>query len=714
MNSTGEESATSDSESKSTEHSSDRNQEFNIGEEESQDESSKLDSSSECSSTEGKRVKKLRKDAILRSGRASRRLITQKGDWRFQGHYNDKYREVFNADVNDIKLGVRQGCQSQLVDSQIGVRHWSVNEKDSYFNAVARFGRDNLPKISQVIAISIPEIHQYQQLLENGLKELSVNNRHDFLPGPHEIPAATDVSNDCCEQLEIVASSLALHQINAEAREEMEEYGKWWLIDRDVARLCDEAISETNEVHEPEPPEEHVSRESSTPASSQDMLQKVPSAKLLNATKMLDLSEQLFMNYEDKDRNWQTYTEDNGGVAMFRSAFDELHTLIVSITRRIMHTAHFQAMSRLRATYKPKWKQKRVKVTHTDVESAVDLLGLRVDSHEYWASLPRRFGFTCLYQKDCRSASKRYEVRYERAELYLREPIEKSRSVKGVEAELMGGQDVARNLVTLKNHYQERSEVDDSSESRAWRMTSILSRTHSDNSGSDFEPESSSSPDTEESDSEGSFSSSDSSHQSEATRRLPSTNEDGVDDYLDALDCEASKDEERKMWRLLEIKPPNHLDLQPNNIPNSAPRKQLHGGPQRNWRDFTRYRPEWENRPPIFNIRDVQPVRKRKRRTSESTSRSRSRSMIGLKRVRTRSASRTKSAARDSRLENDEMDETDDVEGEPATGSEVSMRRQSLPRRASQAALQSSKQSLSERMEMDDLSGEEYDPRSDT
>lgn len=84
------------------------------------------------------------------------------------------------------------------------------------------------------------------------------------------------------------------------------------------------------------------------------ILQAIPEASLLHAENMLALSKNLFMNRSPDIPSpwphWSTYaSEQVPEPSILRTAFNDLHTLAVSVTKRLMQTAVMQATSRLRS-----------------------------------------------------------------------------------------------------------------------------------------------------------------------------------------------------------------------------------------------------------------------------------------------------------------------------------------------------------------------------
>lgn len=122
---------------------------------------------------------------------------------------------------------------------------------------------------------------------------------------------------------------------------------------------------------------------------------EVPEAYLLKAETMLNLSKTIFMNRSPNIPSpWPHYSEYSSELAaepsMYRTAFKDFHTLIVSITRRLVQTAIIQATSRLRS--RPTTTRKTQEVKKRDVITAIDVLGLQRNAIDRWKGVARRCG----------------------------------------------------------------------------------------------------------------------------------------------------------------------------------------------------------------------------------------------------------------------------------------------------------------------------------
>lgn len=101
-----------------------------------------------------------------------------------------------------------------------------------------------------------------------------------------------------------------------------------------------------------------------------------------------------------------------------RTALSDMHTLVVSLTKRIIQTTLFMAMSRLRSMDDTVFKARPL-VRPNDVKAATDCLGLPRRS-EYWAKVPRRLGLK-VYRKteQIRAKSDKNVMSYDEVEEHL-------------------------------------------------------------------------------------------------------------------------------------------------------------------------------------------------------------------------------------------------------------------------------------------------------
>ncbi|KAG9195261.1 hypothetical protein G6011_00381 [Alternaria panax] len=412
-----------------------------------------------------------------------------------EGKYNDAYRELFNEDVHRAAARFETDAQGfQFHNRQIGASIWSAEEQAVFFGALERLGRDDIHGIAGAIGTkSIPETHELLLLLHD-----AAARQGDAKVTLRDVPAAIDVGDECNEQLDVAAEALAWFQEVFEASQERDKFGDYWLITSAIADSIESAFdtrrlrattSPLASEPEPEPPrrggrviigacisckrfkqkcdratpcancirrntgdciypEQSIESETgdlpheklSKPRPKPDILRDIPEAGLLQPQVMLTLSKTIFMNRSPTIPSpwphWSEYTSEFAREpSIYRSAFSDLHTLVVSVTKRLVQTAIIQATSRLRA------QRVRVKrgiplIKRRDVLTAIDIVGMPRNSQERWQGVARRCALRVYEGKwsRYRRNKTRREVPWDEVEQVMA-PVEPSAELPITEAE---------------------------------------------------------------------------------------------------------------------------------------------------------------------------------------------------------------------------------------------------------------------------------------
>lgn len=436
----------------------------------------------------------------LRRGRDRRRV-----------GYNDKYRELLNetiADANNLRYHDLSGAG--LGNSQLGLSTWTEEEKESFFQALARYGEHDLARLSAAAEKSEPEVENYLKLLRLGMKELSMINPPKAMLKSSQIPAALELSESCNRFLDQAADAIISMQELQDVEAEKEKYGDYWLLDKTTAEEIEKEIADSLKTLPANSENDRDSSEQGRP-----FLETIPSASLLNLRAFLDLSESFFMNSSDPDNNWHTYRTPP---AIFQTAFADFHILATIVTRRLIHASVYQAMTRSRALDNKKQFVDHL-VRREDVLAARDLIGMKRSSlQEYWALLPRRLGLQCwttmVEMPDINRKRRRKWISQTEAESYLLQQAGLKKNPPNVENRTDAGSDPGSG---------EREESSDSgSESDADTSDAKLARQKS--SDDDLNVQ------------------------------------DSETEYLDKIDREASVHEELRMWEMLGLQPPSTRD----------------------------------------------------------------------------------------------------------------------------------------------------------
>lgn len=517
-----------------------------------------------------------------------------------KGRFNDKYRHLLNGMILEATEAPHMSYEppstlsTKLEISQIGLTIWTAEQKDAFFHAIARYGRDNLPRLASATEKSEQEVSDYLQLLKDGLIEKIVRNSGGISCQIRDVPATLQVSEACREALQSAGDVLAWHQKFEESKQEQKEHGDFWLLDRGVAEEIEVQLSERNpgDQHSDELEEEaNESKLMSSPSKGKKPVKNplaepakvhpVPAAKLLNLPMFITLSERVFMNSSDPEWNYRTYdnepvsTRDDqpkmieDGPSIFHSAFSDFHRIVVSITRRLIHVSLFQATSRLRATDSLTRKQRHTpSVKRRDVLSTMHIVGMKEDAIDYWAKLPARHKANWVFD-EVAGKSKKLPVTGAWAEEWLSRPLTRENNEDEVsKPEFVGGNGLGAD--------EEVGNKNDEEAEGAGEETSSSSDVEVDSNLEDMDLETISSSDKPGDD---------------------QAQEEAEDHYLDLRDMEESRKHEKQLWYLLRKTPPDSLNLNPSNAPIEAPNRVLlreYDGPQEQWRDWTDPQAEWE------------------------------------------------------------------------------------------------------------------------
>lgn len=326
--------------------------------------------------------RKRRRSSSADSGRRRKRAA-------WTAPYNDAYRILYNDLVQTVAGTNPSSELPQCKDSQLGATVWTAGEKDALFKALERLGRDNLPGLAIAVGTkSILEIRHFLLLLQNacvaraGKRDISLA----------EIPAAVEIGIVCERQLDAAGEGLATKQERFEASQEQKRYGERWLITSELADEIEIAAkgSRASTVIESGDDDDdlHVTNDS-------PLLREIPEANLIIPKSLLELSRNLFMNPSSgTSYPWPNWRELASDIApepcMYRTAFRDLHTLVLSLTKRIMQTALIQATSRIRAQGWRAKKGVKLFVRSRDVHTALDLLGMSASKRQLFRGVPRR------------------------------------------------------------------------------------------------------------------------------------------------------------------------------------------------------------------------------------------------------------------------------------------------------------------------------------
>ena len=492
--------------------------------------------------------------ASSRSRRKRRRVERYASDLqarvnRLKPFYNDKYRVLLNSTMRDIASGGLSEVVP-LPPNQIGVTVWSSEEKETFFSVLARRGRHDIKGIAADIGSkSESEVYTYLEMLQNAMAEQNVHVHRKHLLTIDGIEPALEVSQQCCVALDVAAEAVSVLQHKEEEKIERQKHANLSLLTSTVAKWANRSLLAGEE-------------------GEQEVLQALPAATLLNLRNFLTLSERFFMNSSIPENNWRSYAGRRQSPSITYTAFSDTHTLAISLTRKLIQSSLFFAMSRIRTLARSDHTPKQ-HVKARDVEAALNVSGMEAHGRKTWIATARK----------CRLRV--YEnVRHQKVE-------GKKYSYDEVEATL------SKDSFGSRGRYRSRSAGNEDVSNPPTDRSSA-------SSVEDVPEESSSSPDhlstdksdsslSNESPSSAELSSSSSSEQGSTKQRL----EQAEDAYLEASDQKASKEEEKRLWEILGEDPSVKMDLEPIDLP-PVPRR-ANREKFVDWTAWIDYIAEWEN-----------------------------------------------------------------------------------------------------------------------
>src|ERR1700739_3564239 len=79
--------------------------------------------------------------------------------------YSDDYRRLLNATIADAAAGIVYDSDGPLLPNYVGASLWTAVEKERFFNALARCGKDDIHKIAGYVGTKTEvEVRAYMLL----------------------------------------------------------------------------------------------------------------------------------------------------------------------------------------------------------------------------------------------------------------------------------------------------------------------------------------------------------------------------------------------------------------------------------------------------------------------------------------------------------------------------------------------------------------------
>ncbi|KAI4185394.1 MAG: hypothetical protein L6R41_004168 [Letrouitia leprolyta] len=454
-------------------------------------------------------------------------------------YYSTKYHSLFNKAVEDLQPEIHASAdENGLKTSQIGISTWSPHEKGEFFRGIARHGRNNLPAVAGLIKTKTElEVHVYLRALQEASKKQHKYGERRWLIGPADIAPAVEISDPCCASLEEAADAMALFQQRYEERHEKQKHADLWILDQKVAQWANRRLSEGEE-------------------GRIEISKSLPAAETLDLSHFLKLSTNIFMNSNDPHNNYRSFVSRSGKPSMLYTAFADLYALVLSITKRIIQSSLFFAMSRLRATQSSHYAHQQA-VRQADVFAALRVLGMKHSVKDYWIHVPRRCKLDVHNQANARSAGKALD--YDEVERALTH---------------------AKSTVGQNFDATESKEDCNASPRPPEQLDSELESTSIESSSIDIDR-------TEDSPTQSGL---------ETDFSVPGERfNERVDMYLEHVDQKESEKEELRLWKMLNRSPPTDIPAQepPVEIGNPGPYRKDKADMD-DWRNRANVRPEWD------------------------------------------------------------------------------------------------------------------------
>lgn len=491
----------------------------------------------------------------------------------------DEYRGLLDELVNDISSGPKFDNEDRHNVTQNGIVTWTPREKETFFNLLARKGKNGVQEIADAIGTKTSlEVQDYLNLLHKGLEYRHLQERHSRTIVLGDVPAAAEISEECCQALDEIAEFLSIEQRIAEDKAGKSKHNDFWIITREKAEQVEEQMETQGEE---------------TSASTSDSSIFL-AASLLNIRKWIQMSERFFMNFGGSriEDNWVNIAFEDETPSVTCDAFSDFYAITVSVTRRLVQSAIFFAMSRIRNMKSYGSRQKSKLVRTRDIRAALDVLNMKHNSSEFWIGVARRCSLDVADIRH-RKGWKAGYMSYDQVE------------------DALSGKDLFPTEVsheeTSVSHQPSEKEVDDDVSDESYVE--------------DVE--------REEEDSDDNLSDVRSHYSSVRPSPAPMSDEDPLSDQEDIhaeyVDQQTSKNEELRIWKLLNRPVPPSFDPPVKTEDEDPVTSRKPTGERKtkeelvDWRDRTLYRSEWEEYGhEVFEINEDLAEHRRKRRRIEA------------------------------------------------------------------------------------------------
>ncbi|GAB1740076.1 hypothetical protein NU219Hw_g4996t1 [Hortaea werneckii] len=493
-----------------------------------------------------------------------------------------QYRALLNTAIQEVQ-GRTYDNATPLLPSHVGASLWTTDEKEAFFAALTRFDVGDVRRISNAVRTkSEAEIQLYLQLLQEGLTEMEATAKGPSDLPVSDIPAAFELSEEFEERLDQEAQLLAAKVNGHDEDRERSKYGDDWLIDESLAANIEGDVEKSEKLKIKENDEE-VGQEAVSPSK-----RPLNSVELLHPHAFLTLSRTLFMNAPAVSGiSWHDFqNEPFADPGIFHTAFDDFHSLVVNLARRLVQAAIFQATTRLRTSgaSRSKWAPKP-EVTATDVQAVMNTLHKPASWQSYWAKMPRRLGLGVY------TDSKNYRDGRPGTKVGVKLTHREVEAELGIEAP--GIEQEAADDGSYDEDYYDTDEFTDVSDGH--------DRPYPDDETNSLGPD-----DVDEDDEFPKFDDTDMKHEPMGNDEIQLTGKKrqralspagfarAETEYLESLDQRASNIEEARLCDWLQISPPAKRSERPEAQLTAPSLPRAERNSQSDWRRKTDYQAEWE------------------------------------------------------------------------------------------------------------------------
>ncbi|MCJ1437856.1 hypothetical protein MMC27_007243 [Xylographa pallens] len=479
-----------------------------------------------------------------------------------RGRYLRAYQPLLDESATPDAYNNHHTPDSLLRPSQHGLTLWSSLDKENLFTSIERRGLDDLQAIAEFIGSkSEAEVYAYLDLLKQATRSQHLYEPKAQSVGLFQVPAAYEIGTECVEALDPMADAYLRKEKQLDEAREEEKHGSFWLLNHEsAARLESFDIGDSS----PDPMADHTNLRLAI--------------ELLDLQAFLKVSSRVFMNSSIPEDNWRQFAETGQTPCLFATAFCDFHELVVGLTKRLVSSALFFAMSRLRCSRSSTYHHGNY-VRKADVMAALEVLGLPHDADEFWIDSARRCKLD-VYENPKAKNNSADRLNYEEVEGYLRQARGRSVSLSRL----------SRSRSPRKRGFEDTTEL--STESVERDASEIAS--------------SSSVPDTASEDALAV----DTDLDREATAVRESSH-DSQEMYAETVDHEQGQQEEQKLWAILRKQMPENNSERPYKRPKISRKSEQE---LRDWRASVEYKGEWEEYGvQRHGFHPVQPYRGRRR-----------------------------------------------------------------------------------------------------